>query len=92
MNSARSPTDTFFAGPSPLTGGSSTFWIVDFKTATEHSRSREDFEAAELARYRAQLETYARIRRAVLPTGTPIRLALYYPLIPRLIHWESQGE
>ena len=51
-----------------------------------------DFEAAELAKYRAQLETYARIRRGVLPTGTPIRLALYYPLIPRLIHWESQPD
>jgi len=83
---------TFFAGPAPLTEGSSDFWIVDFKTATEHSRSIADFEAAELAKYRAQLETYARIRRTVLSAGTPIRLALYYPLIPRLIHWESRPD
>jgi len=83
---------TFFAGPAPITEGNSTFWIVDFKTATQHALSNKDFEAAELAKYRPQLETYARIRRNVLPAGTPIRLALYYPLIPRLIHWESQSE
>ncbi len=82
---------TFFAGPTPLSEGTLTHWIVDFKTATDHSRTVEDFEAAELAKYRAQLETYARIRRGLLPAGTPIRLALYYPLIPRLIQWEHQN-
>ena len=88
---------TFFAGPAPLdfsnstfAEGNSTFWIVDFKTATSRGLAPEDFAAAELAKYRAQLETYARIRRSILPAGTPIRLALYYPLLPRLIHWESQ--
>ena len=83
---------TFFAGPAPLSSGSSVFWIVDFKTATSHALAPEDFAAVELAKYRAQLETYARIRRTILPPGTPIRLALYYPLIPRLIHWESPAE
>ena len=83
---------TFFAGPAPLTTGSSDFWIVDFKTATSRALSSEDFAAAELAKYRAQLETYARIRGSILPAGMPIRLALYYPLLPRLIHWESRGE
>jgi len=83
---------TFFAGSTPLTTGSSTFWIVDFKTTTARSLSSEDFEAAELAKYRAQLETYARIRRGLLPPSTPISLALYYPLLPRLIHWESRPE
>jgi len=83
---------TFFAGPSPLAKGNSTYWIVDFKTAAGRSLTPQDFEAAELAKYRAQLETYARIRRSLLPPGTTIRLALYYPLLPRLIHWESSGE
>ena len=72
--------------------GNSTYWIVDFKTATERSLAPQDFEAAELAKYRVQLETYASIRRALLPPDTAIRLALYYPLLPRLIHWESFGE
>jgi ATP-dependent exoDNAse (exonuclease V) beta subunit len=83
---------TFFAGPTPLVEGNSTYWIVDFKTTTERSLSPQHFEAAELAKYRSQLETYAHIRRGLLPPGTPVRLALYYPLLPRLIHWESFGE
>jgi ATP-dependent exoDNAse (exonuclease V) beta subunit len=83
---------TFFAGPAPLTSGHSTFWIVDFKTAASRALSSDEFAAAELAKYRPQLETYARIQRSVLPPGTPIRLALYYPLLPRLIHWESPAE
>jgi ATP-dependent exoDNAse (exonuclease V) beta subunit len=83
---------TFFAGPAPLAEGNSTYWIVDFKTTTERSLSPQDFEAAEFAKYRAQLETYACIRRGLLPPDTAIRLALYYPLLPRLIHRESLGE
>lgn len=83
---------TFFAGSAPLEPDNSTFWIVDFKTTTDRALSPEDFEVAELARYRDQLETYARIRRSLIPSGIPIRLALYYPLLPKLIHWQSRAE
>jgi hypothetical protein len=38
-----------------------------------------------------QLETYATLRRAQPDGDLPIQLALYYPLIPRLIHWPSTG-
>jgi ATP-dependent helicase/nuclease subunit A len=80
---------TFLAAATPLSTGEASVWIIDFKTAEQGSRSNEDFEAAELAKYRAQLEAYAAIRRS-LPNGDlPIQLGLFYPLVPRLIHWTS---
>ena len=63
--------------------------MADLAKIVDDLSSLTVLEAAELAKYRAQLETYARIRRTLLPARTPIRLALYYPLLPRLIHWES---
>jgi ATP-dependent exoDNAse (exonuclease V) beta subunit len=80
---------TFLGGDEPLSAGQSCIWIVDFKTAEQGLRSDESFEAAEIAKYSAQLETYARIRRTHSDGGLPIRLGLFYPLVPRLIHWLS---
>jgi ATP-dependent exoDNAse (exonuclease V) beta subunit len=78
---------TFVAGDAPMSAGESCIWIVDFKTSEQGSRPDEAFEAAEIEKYRAQLEAYAALRR-VLPDGDlPIRLGLFYPLVPRLIHW-----
>jgi ATP-dependent helicase/nuclease subunit A len=80
---------TFAAGEAPLSGGSECIWIVDFKTTEQGSRSDAVFEAGERAKYSAQLEAYAALRRK-MPDGTrPIRLGLFYPLVPRLIGWES---
>jgi ATP-dependent exoDNAse (exonuclease V) beta subunit len=80
---------TFVAGDEPLLAGEGCIWIVDFKTTEQGSHSDADFETAEIAKYRAQLEAYAALRRA-LPDGLlPIRLGLFYPLVPRLIHWLS---
>jgi len=84
---------TFLAAATPLAPGDSHIWIVDFKTTEQGSRSLQQFEAAERAKYTAQLETYAAARRALPEPGNapanPIILALYYPLIPRLIHWPA---
>ncbi|MGA7155318.1 MAG: UvrD-helicase domain-containing protein [Acidobacteriaceae bacterium] len=80
---------TFVAGNTPLAGGESCIWIVDFKTSEQGSRSDAAFEASELKKYRDQLETYASVRRALPEGELPIRLGLFYPLIPRLIHWAS---
>jgi ATP-dependent exoDNAse (exonuclease V) beta subunit len=84
---------TFRAAETPLTPGDNTIWIVDFKTTEQGARSDEAFRAAELAKYAAQLEAYATLRRDLEPNGpdgtATIHLGLYYPLIPRLIHWTS---
>jgi ATP-dependent exoDNAse (exonuclease V) beta subunit len=80
---------TFIAGEAPLSSGKDCIWIVDFKTSEQGSRSDAAFEAAEVEKYRAQLEAYAALRRALPDGGLPIRLGLFYPLVPRLIHWES---
>ncbi len=79
---------TFLAAADPLIVGNSHLWIVDFKTTEQGSRSDAAFEAAERAKYTAQLESYAAAAHTLTETETPIVLALYYPLIPRLIHWK----
>jgi ATP-dependent helicase/nuclease subunit A len=80
---------TFLAAAHPLSLGSSHIWIVDFKTGELNNRPLAAFRSAELARYQPQLETYAQVRRT-LPNGhLPIRLGLFYPLIPILLDWSS---
>ncbi|MFO1310888.1 MAG: UvrD-helicase domain-containing protein [Burkholderiales bacterium] len=55
-------------------------WIVDFKTGRHEGGSPDAFLAREVERYRGQLERYARVVSALDPR--PIRVALYYPLVP----------
>ncbi len=83
---------TFRAADKPLAPGDDTIWIVDFKTTEQGSRSDEAFRASELAKYSAQLEAYATLRRTLPGGDAPIRLGLYYPLIPTFIHWTSTTE
>jgi ATP-dependent helicase/nuclease subunit A len=80
---------TFLAAASPLTAGDTHLWIVDFKTTEQGSRTSAKFESDERSKYTAQLESYATAQRTLNPTTRPIILALYYPLIPRLIHWPA---
>jgi hypothetical protein len=80
---------TFIAGPAPLSTGQTCIWIVDFKTSEQGSRSDAAFAAAERAKYSAQLETYAALRRSLPDGNLLIRLGLFYPLGPTLLHWES---
>ena len=55
-------------------------WIVDFKTGRHEGGSVARFLDTEFERYAAQLERYARIIRGI-DSDSPIRLALYYPLV-----------
>jgi ATP-dependent exoDNAse (exonuclease V) beta subunit len=55
-----------------------TRWIVDYKTGEHLDGDRDAFLDQEQARYRQQLETYARLLRRL--EDRPIRLALYFPL------------
>jgi hypothetical protein len=80
---------TFLAGPEPLSTGQSCIWIVDFKTSEQGARSSAAFAAAERAKYSAQLETYAALRRSLPGGDLSIRLGLFYPLGPTLLHWQS---
>lgn len=54
-----------------------TRWVIDFKTSRHEGSGLEEFLAAELARYRGQLETYALLARGLGPE--PVRAALYFP-------------
>jgi len=84
---------TFRAGETPLMPGDGCLWIVDFKTTEAGSRTDEAFRTSELAKYSAQLEAYAALHRTLEPNRPdgrlPIRLGLYYPLVPRLLDWPS---
>ena len=75
---------TFLAGPEPLTTGETHLWIVDYKTASHGPEDLEGFLSAQREQYRPQLEAYA---HTLAEPGQPTRLALYYPLLQRLIWW-----
>ncbi|GGA60459.1 ATP-dependent helicase [Edaphobacter acidisoli] len=77
----------FRAGTEPLTEGDNCVWIVDYKTTLHVGGDIGDFLAGERARYEGQLTSYARIIRTSQP-GTDIRVALYFPMLPKLIWWE----
>jgi len=83
---------TFVAGDAPLSEANQCIWIVDFKTTEQGSRSDADFAASETAKYRDQLEAYATLRRSLPDGDLPIRLGLYYPLLPKLVQWQSVAE
>jgi ATP-dependent helicase/nuclease subunit A len=81
---------TFVAGEAPLSEGYGCIWIIDFKTTEQGSRSDAAFAEAEMGKYREQLEAYAALRRSMPGGELPIRLGLYYPLVPRLVWWQSE--
>ena len=60
-------------------------WIVDFKTGLHEGGDSEAFMNSELARYRGQLERYAKIFRA-LETRL-IALGLYFPRLDGWREW-----
>ncbi|MGH8596283.1 MAG: UvrD-helicase domain-containing protein, partial [Gammaproteobacteria bacterium] len=64
-------------------------WIVDYKTGTHLGGDRDAFIDSEVVRYRAQLETYAGIFRAL--ETRPIRVALYFPRFDGWREWTPAG-
>jgi ATP-dependent exoDNAse (exonuclease V) beta subunit len=80
----------FYAGSEPHAEGDDYLWIVDYKTASHGPAGLDDFLAAQRAAYGPQLETYARIlAHARSKSPGQIRLALYFPTIPRLHWWNA---
>ena len=78
----------FRAGPTPLSEGSTVWWIVDYKTA----HADEPDPAAAMPRLRAifapQLEAYAQVLRKLHGAEAQLRTALYYPRLKLLDWWE----
>ena len=56
---------------------------IDYKTSTHEGADLERFLAEQLERYRPQLETYRLLARGLGPQ--PVRAALYFPLLRRLV-------
>jgi ATP-dependent helicase/nuclease subunit A len=73
-----------------LADGNDSTWIVDYKTATHGREGIEAFLEEERAKYSAQMETYARILKSHAP-AQPIRVGLYYSMLPRLIWWTPES-
>jgi len=65
-------------------------WIIDYKTSRHEGGGRDEFLDREVARYRNQLEGYARLF-AQREQGR-IRLGLYFPLLCGWREWEYHGQ
>jgi ATP-dependent exoDNAse (exonuclease V) beta subunit len=62
-------------------------WIIDYKTSSHTGGDLEAFLENERRRYAEQLEAYA--RALALTETLPIRTALYFPLLDRLVLVDS---
>ena len=65
-------------------------WIIDYKTSTHEGSGRDAFLDNEQTRYREQMESYARVMRALDPR--PIRLGLYFPLVQGWREWAFEED
>ena len=77
----------FRAGPEPGSVGETHLWIVDYKTSRHGASGMDDFLAKEKAKYVQQLESYGEVLRKLPGNNLPVRLALYFPLVTRLVWW-----
>jgi ATP-dependent exoDNAse (exonuclease V) beta subunit len=64
-------------------------WIVDYKTSEHEGADVDAFLDSERARYRAQLERYARLLEKT--ESRPVKLGLYFPLLRGWREWEFQN-
>jgi ATP-dependent helicase/nuclease subunit A len=83
----------FRAGVEPMVPGTDCLWIVDYKTTSHGSTGIEEFLAGEKEKYGPQLEAYARMmwgETAALGEDG-VRVALYYPMLPRLVWWRPES-
>jgi ATP-dependent helicase/nuclease subunit A len=77
----------FRAGADPCSGGETHLWIVDYKTARHGASGLDAFLRQEKEKYLGQLEAYASVMRKVHGEDILLRMALYYPLLTRLVWW-----
>jgi len=81
----------FRAGEEPGSVAETHLWIVDYKTARRGAAGVDAFLHSEKEKYLRQLEAYAGVMRKVHGENLPLRLALYYPLLARLVWWGPDG-
>jgi ATP-dependent exoDNAse (exonuclease V) beta subunit len=74
---------TFLAGAAPTDPGSDYRWIVDFKTSSHSPQGLDAWLETQRQSYAPQLERYA----AAFAESKPVRLALFYPILPKLLWW-----
>jgi ATP-dependent exoDNAse (exonuclease V) beta subunit len=77
----------FHAGATPGSAEETHLWIVDYKTARHGATGIDAFLAGEKEKYARQLESYAEVMRKVQGNDLPLRMALYFPLLTRLVWW-----
>jgi ATP-dependent helicase/nuclease subunit A len=77
----------FRGGATPCSTDETHLWIVDYKTARHGASGLDAFLQSEKEKYLQQLEAYAGVMRKVHGENQPLRLALYYPLLTRLVWW-----
>jgi ATP-dependent helicase/nuclease subunit A len=76
----------FLAGAKPFEAGNDFLWIIDYKTATHGREGMDEFLTEERAKYRPQMEAYARMMVDRVEAGR-LRIGLYYPMLARLVWW-----
>jgi ATP-dependent helicase/nuclease subunit A len=77
----------FHAGATPGSVEETHLWIVDYKTARHGASGIDAFLADEKEKYARQLESYAEVMRKLQANALPLRMALYFPLLTRLVWW-----
>jgi hypothetical protein len=77
----------FHAGATPGSVEETHLWIVDYKTARHGTSGIDAFLAEEKEKYARQLESYAEVMRKIQGNDLPLRMALYFPLLTRLVWW-----
>jgi ATP-dependent exoDNAse (exonuclease V) beta subunit len=77
----------FRAGAEPGSTEDTHLWIVDYKTARHGAAGLDEFLVQEKQKYELQLESYAEVVRKLHGQDLPLRLALYYPLLTKLLWW-----
>ncbi len=63
-------------------------WVIDYKTSQHLGGAVQEFLDREVARYRPQLQRYARLAQRLGPE--PVRLGLYFPLMRAWREWSPE--
>ena len=79
----------FRAGAEPGSREETHLWIVDYKTGHPGGGELDAFLASEKERYSPQLARYAEVVRKAHGETIELRLALYYPLLKKLLWWPA---
>ncbi|MFP4649842.1 MAG: UvrD-helicase domain-containing protein [Desulfobacterales bacterium] len=62
-------------------------WIIDYKSGIHSGGGIDEFLDREQQRYSTQMQRYARLMEKIC--GRPVRLGLYFPMIPAWRQWET---